>query len=395
MLERLAAAIEEADFPADGQGLLEAYRLLDRFAAKLSQAVGEFDASGEWGLDGAASAVAWLRHRAGLVPKAAASAVGTARRLRELPVTAAAWRDGSLSGGQVQAVVANVDDRTAPQFAAQEADLVPMLADLSTSQTAKAMQFWRARAEALVDDAEPGLPERAVYLSRGLAGRWVLNGDLDPEGGTLLATALRLATTEDGAEDPVRTPARRRADALADMARFFLDHQQHVPAGRHRPHLNVVVQYDDVVAGRGGELVDGGLLDGASIRRLLCDASVHRVVTDGRSTILDYGTATRTVPRNLWSALALRDRHCRHDGCDRPSWWCDAHHVVPVLEGGPTSLDNLVLKCSRHHHLGHQRGWHEKLLPDGTLVVTDPAGRTRTTKPPGLVPTLLWRDAAA
>ena len=36
----------------------------------------------------------------------------TARRLHRLPVTQAAWLDGSLSTGQVQAIVANVDDRT-------------------------------------------------------------------------------------------------------------------------------------------------------------------------------------------------------------------------------------------------------------------------------------------
>ena len=146
-----------------------------------------------------------------------------------------------------------------------------------------------------------------------------------------------------------------------------------------------MVDWDDLVRGGPGRLVEGGFLDGASIRRLLCDAAVHRVVTEGRSSILDYGTSTRTVPANLWSALVLRDRHCRHSGCDRPSHWCEAHHVTPVLEGGATALDNLVLKCSRHHHLGHLPGWHEKLKPDGTLVTTDPAGRTRSTRPPGVL----------
>jgi len=385
VLEDLAAALEKTEVPADRDGLLEALRLLDRLTAKVSAAVGEFDAGGDWGLDGAVSAVAWLRHRAGLAPSAAASTVTTAQRLRRLPVTRQAWLEGELSGGQVQAVVANTDDRTVGCFAEQEAELVPILAPLSVRSAARAMRFWRARAEALVDGAEGRLPERTVHLSCTLGARWVLDGDLDPEGGSVLATALRLAEADDAEGEPKRSAARRRADALVDVARFFLDHQGHVPAGRHRPHLNVVVRYDDLVAGHGGELVDGGFLDGASIRRLLCDANVHRVVTDGRSTVLDYGTSTRTVPAHLWAALVLRDRHCRHDGCDRPSHWCEAHHVVPVLEGGPTSLDNLVLKCSRHHHLGHLPGWHEKLQPDGTLVTTDPGGRTRSTRPPGVV----------
>lgn len=389
-LERLARAVEEAEVPADGEGLVEALRLLDRLTAKVTEAVGRFDAEGGWALDGAVSAVSWLRHRAGLAPKAAASVVGTARRLRELPVTTAAWLDGSLSGGQVQVIVANVDDRTAPQFVAQERSLVPTLVPLSVLNTTRAMRFWRARAEALLDDGGEGrLAERSVHLSRTLGDRWVLDGDLDPEGGALVATALRLASTEDAEGEPVRTPARRRADALVDLARFYLDHRRQRLGGRHRPHLNVVVGWDDLVAGRGGELLEGGFVDGATVRRLLCDASVHRVVTDGRSTVLDYGTAVRTAPDALWNALVLRDRHCRHDGCDRPPEWCEAHHVVPVLEGGPTSLDNLVLKCSRHHHIGHLPGWQEKLLPDGTLVTTDPAGRTRSTRPPGVLQPLV------
>ncbi len=58
--------------------------------------------------------------------------------------------------------------------------------------------------------------------------------------------------------------------------------------------------------------------------------------------------------------------------------------MVPVTENGPTCLSNLVLKCSRHHHVGHLPGWAEKLKPDATLVLTDPAGRTWQTHPPGV-----------
>ena len=42
---------------------------------------------------------------------------------------------------------------------------------------------------------------------------------------------------------------------------------------------------------------------------------------------------------------------------------------------------NLVLLCTRHHHL-HNDGWDAKLLPDTTLEITDPHGRTHTSTPP-------------
>ncbi len=38
----------------------------------------------------------------------------------------------------------------------------------------------------------------------------------------------------------------------------------------------------------------------------------------------------------------IRDEHCRFPGCDRPSRWCEGHHVIWVTAGGPTELGNLV-----------------------------------------------------
>jgi 5-methylcytosine-specific restriction protein A len=80
----------------------------------------------------------------------------------------------------------------------------------------------------------------------------------------------------------------------------------------------------------------------------------------------------------------LRDRHCRHPGCDRGPQWCEAHHVRPWSEGGPTELANLVMGCSRHHHLWHLAGWSVKLLPDGEFHVTTPDGRDLVSRPPPL-----------
>ena len=48
---------------------------------------------------------------------------------------------------------------------------------------------------------------------------------------------------------------------------------------------------------------------------------------------------------------------------------------------GTTDTENLVLLCSRHHHVLHQPGWHAKLRPDGTFEVTDAGGIVRETSP--------------
>jgi Domain of unknown function (DUF222) len=393
ILERLADAIDQLDLPVDGAVLAEAFALADRLNAKLVAAVGQHDAAELWRDDGATSMTAWLRHGTRQSGRQAATCAKTARRLRGLPVTAAAYREGVLSGGQIQAIVVNVKDRTVGLFANHEAALVPELARLSVVETGTVMQDWARRAEAVLgDEPDRPVPERSLHLSRILDGRRELSGSFDPEGGAVIATALRLATTDDVDGEPARTPAQRRADALVDMCRRFLDRQQDRRGGRHRPHINVMTTLSDLEQRGQGRLLDGSVLDATTLQRLFCDAGVHRVVAAGRSSILDYGTTTRTVPANLYNALVVRDRHCRFPGCDRPPEWTEAHHVRWVTRGGTTALDNLVLQCSRHHHLLHSPGWDAKLLPDATLEITDPHGRTRQTRPPPAAP---WRDYGA
>ena len=55
------------------------------------------------------------------------------------------------------------------------------------------------------EPAEPAEPERSLHLSQTLDDRYVLDGSFDAEGGAVVATALRLATTDD--PTTTRTPA--------------------------------------------------------------------------------------------------------------------------------------------------------------------------------------------
>ena len=99
-------------------------------------------------------------------------------------------------------------------------------------------------------------------------------------------------------------------------------------------------------------------LPGSTIRKIACDANIHRVITDGLGSILDYGRSTRTIPPAVYTSLVLRDWGCRFPGCDRPAEWCEGHHVWHWEDGGPTNLSNLVLLCSKHHHVIHLPDWH-------------------------------------
>ena len=46
------------------------------------------------------------------------------------------------------------------------------------------------------------------------------------------------------------------------------------------------------------------------------------------------------------------------------------------VEGGETSLDNLVLLCSTHHRLVHEGGFDVERLDDGAFRFTNPHGLT-------------------
>ncbi|MEA2687043.1 MAG: hypothetical protein QOE93_2238 [Actinomycetota bacterium] len=377
MLEELALAIQRLRLPVDGPTLVQVLALRDQLNARIAEAVGEFDAHELWDIDGSVSMTAWLRSSASMTTRSASKLASMGRRLRQLPVTAAAYADGKLSEGKVEAILAQLNDATVAGFAEHEDDLIPFFEPLSVAGCARAMATWRAG----VDEEPPGgEPERELHVSSTLDDRYVVEGTFDAEGGATIATAIRLATTED--DEVTRTPAARRGDALVDICRYFLDHQHHRAGGRHRPHLNVVVDIEALEEGRGGRIIDGPALDATSVSTMLCDSALHRVVTSGRSAILDYGTSTRTIPAPLWSALVIRDEHCRFPGCDRPSTWCEGHHVRWVTHGGPTELNNLVLLCSRHHHRLHEPDWQAKLCPDATFEVTDPRGIVHCTSPP-------------
>jgi hypothetical protein len=89
---------------------------------------------------------------------------------------------------------------------------------------------------------------------------------------------------------------------------------------------------------------------------------------------LDVGVATDTIPAHLRRAVILRDVHCGFPGCTDPN--CQVHHIIPVSEGGTTSLDNMTLGCLFHHLIAiHIWGWKLILNADGTKTAISPDGK--------------------
>ena len=118
----------------------------------------------------------------------------------------------------------------------------------------------------------------------------------------------------------IRTPARRRADALGEICRQWLDRSERPSVVGERPHVTVTVASDAL---RGdvretSELDHAGPIDREVARRIACDASIMRVVMSGTSQPLDVGRRTPVIPPAMRRAVIVRDTRCRFPGCDRP-----------------------------------------------------------------------------
>jgi hypothetical protein len=151
----------------------------------------------------------------------------------------------------------------------------------------------------------------------------------------------------------------RRADALLRMAEVALAHEGRTTSTAEQYQVVVHVDADTLAQDGDGlrsHIEDGPRVSAETSRRIACDCSRVCVHEDGEGEILDIGRKSRQVPPAIRRALSLRDGGCRFPGCTQHRH-VDAHHLVHWADGGPTSLDNLVLLCRHHHRLVHEGGF--------------------------------------
>jgi Domain of unknown function (DUF222)/HNH endonuclease len=358
----------------------------DRFVdAERARAVAELERREVFARDGHLSLASWMVARHGVAPSTAAGHVRMARALEQMPVAADALASGEVSSAAVS-LLASAQEAAPGPFAQAEDGLVDAARSLPVMKLRDAVAQWRetADAERAVEDEERRFERRRLHLSAALDGMVRVDGELDPVTGQTVLTALRAVEDADvrsregsGTEDS-RTPAQRRADALGEICRQWLDLAERPLVSGERPHVVVTMDVGSLErrSGRLLDLEDVGRIDGETARRLACDATVSRVITGAASQPLDVGRKAKVVPPTLRRAVAVRDGGCAFPGCDRPSSWCDAHHIRHWADGGTTSLANLVLLCRRHHRLVHHRRFSVELTnerprffrADGTVL---------------------------
>jgi hypothetical protein len=366
----------------------ELQRASEVIDAERLRRLAEIERRGSYQRDGHLSAASWLASTFKVAWGTARGEVRMARALEDMPVTRRALEDGELSMSAARVLV-DARDADHEAFRSSEATLVEAARIHSMQDVRRVAAYWRqaAEREAAMGGDEKLRERRRLHASVTFMGMVRVDGDLDPETGETLLTALRAvldAESRSGSPDDGRTPAQRRADALGEVCRQWLDLGERPMVAGERPHVTVTVDEEALAGGAGqtSELDHAGPADPALARRVGCDGSIRRVVMAGRSEPLDVGRRTPVVSPALRRAVIVRDRGCRFPGCDRPHSWCDAHHVVHWADGGPTALANLVLLCRRHHRMVHGSGGFRLALADGRPVFRRPDGSVLEDRAP-------------
>ena len=311
-------------------------------------------------------AAATVCHQFGISAYRARQLARTAQGVAAMPQILGAVRDGRISadqGGQVAE-----SHKRAPMSEQDQQELLDLGAwqghdDFKKTVAAREDQ---RRADDGMGRSERQRARRSLKVFDGAGGMVVLHAELDPISGERVKIALGAMSdkmlVDDTAYDPIRTFEQRNADALVALVTQQPADSANpnplagVPDCGTRPQKTVLVvsaEYDAIE----GRLKNAGLIDGTPIdldemRRIACDADIVPMIFSADGQPLYVGRAQRAPTKAQKLALYKRDRRCV--GCGLRPQICDAHHIAPWDQNGPTDITNLVLLCPRCHTKIHK-----------------------------------------
>ncbi|ORW52506.1 hypothetical protein AWB90_00215 [Mycobacterium paraense] len=325
----------------------------------------------------------------------AGSYLGDALAMRQrLPRVAALFVAGDIDHLMFRTLVFRTDLITDDQLlAAVDAELAANVVRWpSMTRGRLAAQVDKVVARADVDAVrrrKERQVERDVWIGdRVQDGLAEIHGSLFASDAHALDRRLDALATTVCAQDP-RTRDQRRADALGALAagadRLACRCGRPDCAAGKRPAAGPVVVHviaeqatlDGTGTAPGSEVCADGLIPPELVEELAASAKLVALVHPA-----DAPPENGYVPsKALADFVRCRDLTCRAPGCERPAFDCDIDHTIPYAQGGPTHASNLKCYCRFHHLIKTFWGWDEKQLPDGTLIVTTPAGHTYVTTP--------------
>jgi hypothetical protein len=349
-----------------------------KFDAQLARLTHAADAAGAFIGTGSRDIAEWLAKETGTSTRKNRTASELGEAMSRSDALADAVTSGGLSSDKASMIVGAAGDEVVDNT------LLKAVADLPLNAVKPEVEKWRARQhpERDADATDMQRARRYLRLTGQSDGMTQVDGLLDPESGAIVRSALDGIMNMSFNDGTTRTRDQRCSDALTQLA--HASSKGDIKGGRSNTKLLAIVPFETITerSNERGATHVGATLDAATVRKLACDAGIHRVITGPGSSILDFGHETRLVSENLFLALVARDRHCRWPGCTIRATWCDAHHIIEWADGGPTTDENCALLCHRHHQLSHQPGW--KITGTGSeLRVHHPDGSIDVSTPPG------------
>jgi hypothetical protein len=344
-------------------------RELNRLQYAVSTSLASFDQWGEWALDGAKTAVAWIDTVCHLAKKEARAELRRGKALPGLPLAAQAWRRGDIGADHIDALVRVKRPVTDEALARDEALLVDYARTMKFAHFSNALDYWEQLAdqEGTEEAALAQKARRDVYLVPSTGG-YLGKMNFDLIDGAIVANELQRLEKElfeaDWAEakerlgrDPrphelARTSAQRRADAMVEMAVRSASARA-TPRRRPEPLFSVVVDYP-TLAGRISQLEQGPAVAPGSLLRWLDTATFERIVFRPGNRI-ECSETSRFFTGATRRALEVRDLECCHEFCDLSAEQCEMDHIVPFSEGGLTTQENGQTLCSFHNRLRYER----------------------------------------
>ena len=331
-------------------------------------------AAGEQHGDGGAGVLA---QAAGLARRDAAGQVKTVGQLQSMPGVRDALTDGEISLANAK-TLARASEKTNAAEVERDGDLLEKAASLSPEQFARETGRWVARRR---DDGGEGeyrrqRARRRLSIWDGDDGMVHLRGELDPVTGAkvrkrFLLEAERLRRCDlnsPGGEK--RSLNQRMADALDTLtATGSSDGRKGAPSADVAIVQHLSPDGDRAFA----EVAGGGVIPQSVLEEHFCNSTIVGIVYSSKGVPLWRGPALPRPTKAQMDALVARYGEC--PGCGEHYAVCQAHHIRPRSQGGPTDIDNLMLLCWGCHDKVHHHGW--RVVPSGDLHTIEPPERIR------------------
>jgi len=356
--------VEELD-----QGILNLCTRINVATHELLVLIRQFDERAGWLQWGLSNCAEWLTYRCDLSMSTAREKVRVAHALKTLPAISAAFATGELSYSKVKEMtrVANRQN---------EDKLLEFALRHTATVVAGYCRELRFGSPDSTEIAARAFANRSLRVRRDhQRGMMTVTVELPIERGELLEKALDKARDDEvlAVPDLVDTSwSVRQADAFTNLLNEYLASANE--SGNVSDNHLVTIHVDQSALACG----DGrSALPIESVKRLCCDGKAVVLTENDEGEPLNIGRKSRIVPKAIERALRARDNSCcQFPGCNNRRF-LHSHHVDHWSNGGETSLDNLMLLCTKHHTLVHEAGFRiEKdfldrwyfVRPDGIAV---------------------------